>query len=46
MERINALKVALDLLEAVVQTFCSMVNNMGKEWNRDTVYQALFCLKI
>ena len=31
VERINALEVALDLLDTVVQTFCSMVNNTGKE---------------
>ena len=45
VERINALEVALGLLHAVVQTFCSMVNNTGKEWNRDTVNQALSLLK-
>ena len=45
VERINALEVALDLLDVVVQTFCSMVNNTGKEWNRDTVNQALSLLK-
>lgn len=45
VERINALEVSLDLLEAVVLTFCSMVKNIDKEWNRDTVNQASSLLK-
>ena len=40
VERINALEVALDLLIAVVQSFCDMIENHDKDWNRDTMNQS------
>lgn len=40
VERINALEVALDLLEVIVDTFSDMIENTEKKWNRDTVVQA------
>jgi hypothetical protein len=45
VERINALEVALELLEAVVDTFSDMAQNVDKDWNRDTVVQASCLLK-
>lgn len=44
VERINALEVTVDLLKAVVQSFCDMLEN-GKQWNRDTVNQASSLIK-
>jgi len=33
VERVNVLEVALDLLEAVVDTFSDMIENTEKNWN-------------
>jgi len=44
VERINALEVAIDLLEAVVNAFTSIIENSG-EWNRETVNLASSLLK-
>ena len=44
VERINALEVALDLLEAVVNVFTDICEN-SSEWNRDTVNLASSLLK-
>lgn len=40
VERINALEVSIDLLEAVVKSLCTMIENSDREWNRDTINQA------
>ena len=45
VERINALEVALDLLIVVVQSFCDMIENHDKDWNRDTMNQASSLIK-
>ena len=42
VERINALEVALDLLEVIIDTFSG---NTEKNWNRDTVIRASSLLK-
>ena len=44
VERLTALEVALDLLEAVVHTFYDIIEN-NREWNRDTVSLASSLLK-
>ena len=45
VERLDALEVTIDLLEAVVDTFIDMTLNVNKRWNRDTVAQASALLK-
>ena len=44
VERINALEVSLDLLEAIVNTFTDMAMNT-QDWNRETVSQAISLLR-
>ena len=45
VERLDALEVALDLALAVIKAFSEMVENINKQWNRDTVTQASALLK-
>ena len=46
VEKHNALEVTLDLSVAVIGAFTDMVENADKQWNRDTVTQALALLKL
>ena len=45
VERVNALEVMKDLINAVVDTFSDMASNVDKNWNRDTVSLAASLLK-
>ena len=45
VERLNALKVTLELMETVVNTLIEMSENVNKNWNRDTVTQSYSLLK-
>ena len=45
VERINALEVSLDLLEAVFETFCHIEENSDGSWNRESVIQASSFIK-
>ena len=45
VKKINALEVALDLLEIFVDTFSDMIENTEKNWNRDTAILASSLLK-
>lgn len=45
VERLDALEVVLDLAQAVTDAFSEMVENVNKQWNRDTVTQASALLK-
>ena len=45
VERLNALEVTLELIEAVVDTLVEMSENSDKNWNRDTVTQSYSLLK-
>jgi len=45
IERIDALETALDLLEAIVDTFSCISDNADRSWNRDSVIQAFSLLK-
>ena len=45
VERINAFEVTLELIEAVIDILSEMSQNLDKQWNRDTVGQALSLLK-
>lgn len=45
VERLGALEVTLDLLEAVVDALTDMALNRERRWNRDTVAQASTLLK-
>ena len=40
VERINAFEVTIDLMEAIVDTFAAMSQNLDRHWNKDTVSQA------
>lgn len=45
VERLDALEVTIDLLEAVVDSLVEMNLNASWKWNRDTVSQASSLLK-
>ena len=45
VERINALEVSLDLLDAVFETFCHIEENSDGSWNRESVIQASSFIK-
>ena len=36
VERINSLKVTLDLIKAIIKALMEMYENADKSWNRDT----------
>ena len=45
VERLNALEVTIDLIEAVVYSLSEISVNTGGHWNRDTISQASSFLK-
>ena len=45
VERINSLKVTLDLMKAVIEALMEMHENTDNSWNRDTTTKAYSLIK-